>query len=83
MQVYELRKNKTTLPASLLEPQLLDQILQALSEELSRRKMSDMKLPGGFMGAYLQARRETYPSLYILPVPHPGTGFLQHCNKDK
>lgn len=76
MQVYELRKNKTTRPASLLEPQLFDQVLQALSKEISRRKISDIKLPGGFIGVYLQTRREMYPSLYILPVPDPGTGFL-------
>lgn len=51
MEVYELRENKTTLPVSLLEPQLFDQILQALSKELSKRKMSDIQLPGGFIGA--------------------------------
>lgn len=76
MEVYELRKNKTTLPVSLLEPQLFDQILQALSKELSKRKISDIQPPGDFIGAYLQTRREMHPSPYILAVPQPGTGFL-------
>lgn len=68
--------SKAELPVSLLEPQIVHQILSALSKDLSVRNTQDILLPGGFIGSYLQTRQETHPSLYNCPVPPPGTGFL-------